>query len=453
MLHVVISVFAFLVAISCLVVVHEFGHFWVARRFGIKVERFSVGFGKPLFRTYDKLGTEYVLSSIPLGGYVALFGERGQTIPRADQSLAFSTKPVWVRMLVILAGPLFNFLFAILAYWVVFLLGISVLIPVLGKVPANTPASLAGLHQNQEIVSIEDHPTNSWEDVSKELLHYVGEEKAIDLTVKNRSTGKLEKKVLDLSHWETDASEPNWLVSLGLTPMDPVPAEIAGLLPEYPAEQAGLQIGDVIVAIDGVAVHSRSDVAEMIQARPAKNIEVEVRRHDQVRKLMFETGTKENDDRKVGFIGIEFVQLTEYPQDMVRLERFGVLLSLQKAIKKTGEFSLLTLEVLKKMILGKMSARHINGPLVIADHAGKTVMMGLKKFLDFLALISVSLGVLNLLPIPLLDGGHFFFCVIEWVTGRSVPNLAYRIGMWAGGILLVAFMMLAFYNDLLYLLR
>ncbi len=454
MFQFLISALAFVVAISILVVIHEYGHFWVARRFGIKVLRFSIGFGKPLLRWYDKLGTEYVISSIPLGGYVAMFGERDEAVTKADRHMSFDAKPVWVRMLVVLAGPASNFLFAIVAYWLVFLMGITVFIPILGKVPMDSPAGLAGLHRNQEIISIDNRATPSWEAVSIELLRYVGEDQQISVKVKDRATHKIETRMLDLESWGSDDSESNWLEELGFVPMDPFPAVVGKVLPDHPASVVGLQSGDRIVSIDGQPIYSRTDVVDQVQTHPGQAIPIIVLRGDKKLSISIEPLSKTLDTgEKVGFIGVEFVTLDALPVELSRVQRFSLWPALTKSIDKTVEYSVLTLQVLKKMVLGKMSVRHINGPLAIAEHAGKTAVEGMNRFIDFLGLISVSLGVLNLLPIPLLDGGHFAYCVYEVITGRRVPELAQKIGLWLGGSLLLSFMLLAFYNDITHLLR
>lgn len=451
-----ISGVAFLIAIGILIAVHEFGHFWVARRFGIKVLRFSLGFGKPLYSWYDRLGTEYVLSAIPLGGYVSLFGEQSRSVPPAERHMAFSHKPVLVRMLVLVAGPMFNLLFATLMYWLIFSMKMTIYIPILGNVPKDSIAGVAGLQSSQEIISIEGHPTPSWEAVSLQLLKYMGEDKIITLTVRDpHKQNKLETKSLDIGRLTDDSSAADWLENLGLVTVDPVLPIVEKVLPDYPAFEAGLVAGDLIEKIHGKVMHSRNDVVRYIQDHPHKPVTLDIARGEKKIKItVIPTAkfSKEN-NKDIGFIGVEFQGLKEIPKELTRTQYYSISEALSKAFKRTAKYSILTLEILKKMIMGKVSLQHVSGPLAIAKYAGASASIGVKQFLDFLALISISLGVLNLLPIPILDGGHLMYCAYELLTGRAVSEMAQTIGAWIGGIILVGFMMLAFYNDLMQLLR
>lgn len=455
MVQLLISILAFIVAISLLVGVHEFGHFWVARRFGIKVLRFSIGFGRPLFRWYDKLGTEYVISAIPFGGYVSLFGERTQVISPMDRQQAFSFKPVWVRIMVLVAGPFANLLFAVFAYWLLFMIGISTFVPILGNVPKDSVAGLAGFHRGQEILSIEGKPTPSWESVSMQIMAHIGEDKTINVSVQDNEKEPPQTKILDLGILSGGNSESNWLDSLGLVPVDPVPAIVGKVLPDLPAFKVGLQTGDRILSADGHIITSRMDIIHYVQSRPDKKIHLMIQRGKQKLPVVLETVSKisEEDNKKIGFIGVEFPPLKEIPKSLIRIHRLGVGAALVKAVSQTTEYSALTLELLKKMIIGKVSAHHISGPIVIAQYAGESAVIGIKEFLTFLAVISISLGVLNLMPIPILDGGHVLYCLYEVVTGRRASEMAQNIGIWIGGIILVGFMILALYNDLMHVLR
>lgn len=482
MYQLLIAIVAFIIAIGLLVAVHEFGHFWVARRFGIKVLRFSIGFGRPLYRWYDKLGTEYVISAIPLGGYVALFGERGG-VPPIERPMAFGYKPVGVRMCVLAAGPAFNLLFAIIAYWILFLMGTTVYAPILGHVTKDSIADLAGLKAGQEIVSVEGKPTPSWEAVSIQLLSHIGEDKTIALGVKenaapdntvnnketkhdksthlsnthpanisaNTNSNPIEIKTLDLGHWSDNASQGEWLSSMGLSPVDPVPPIIGKVLEGYPAAEAGLLEGDKILSVNNQPIQSRLEFVEAVQSKANKKVSLNILRADKTLNINIVPTSKvsETTGKEGGFIGVEFQTIKEIPQNLLRTERFGIFTALSKAFKRTYEYSIITLEVLKKMIVGQVSVRHISGPLTIAKYAGQTASIGFKHFLDFLGMVSVSLGIINILPIPILDGGHFMYCVYEFFTGKRVSEAAQNVGVMIGGILLLGFMSLAFYNDII----
>ncbi len=449
MSQLLVSIIAFLVAISILVAVHEFGHFWVARRFGIKVLRFSIGFGWPLFRWYDKLGTEFLISAIPLGGYVSLYGEKEENIPPEERQMAMNHKPVWVRMLVLAAGPSFNLLFAVLIYWAVFLLGTTVLVPILGDVPKDSIAGLAGLKSGQEIIAVEGKPTLSWEEVALRLLSEMGEEKTVQITVQDKEHSRSETKSLDISHLSEGISDPNWLEALGLTMVDPVPALIHKILPDYPAAKSGLRVGDRILSANHQTIQSRGAIINYVQSHPDQEIQLSVLRDGQKLSIACRSGEKQSEDgKKIGFIGIEFPVLKEIPKELIRTQYYGIGEALSKAVKRTVDYSVLTLEVLKKMVMGKVSLNNVSGPISIAKYAGESVTVGFKHFLDFLGLISVSLGVLNLLPIPVLDGGHILYCVIELLTGRPLPQRVQTAGLWIGGFILIGFMFLAFYNDI-----
>lgn len=464
MSQLLISIFSFLIAISVLVAIHEFGHFWVARRFGIKVLRFSIGFGRPFFRWYDKLGTEYVLSMLPLGGYVSLYGERDKEIPKEEQQWAFSHKPVFVRMLVLFAGPFANLLFAVFTYWLMFMIGISSVAPIIGNVNKGSIADLASLRPTQEIVSVENKPTHSWEAVSVALISALGSEKSISVQTKemktknhhhenmsdeNTSAPNISSHTLDLSSLDKQSNEEDLLKEIGITPLDPYPPVIASVLENYPAANAGLKPKDLITAVNGHPVLTRGQVTELIKPHPGKIFHLEILRGQTKMNVNVQSVGKIDQDKNIGFIGIEFDRHVALPKEMQRLEKLGPFASLKQAVSRTTEYIILTFSMLKKMIMGVISVKHLSGPIAIAQYAGQSVTIGFEYFLNFLAVISISLGVLNLLPIPLLDGGHLLYCFYELITGRPLPEEVQIIGLWLGGLLLFSVMILALYNDLM----
>lgn len=450
MSNILMSIIGFLLAIGILVTVHEAGHFWVARYFGIRVLRFSIGFGRPLFNWFDKSGTEYVIASIPLGGYVSLLGEKGQHVSGSDQFQAYSYKPVWVRMAVLLAGPGFNFLLAILAYWLMFIIGITSIAPVLGNVPKGSIAELAGLHAKQEIISIEGRPTPSWEKVSIALMDAIGKEHTVAIEVREGKGNPLQAHTLDLSSLEIKGSAGDIIKDVGFVPLDPFPPVVGRILPETPAEKAGLLPGDRILGIDNQNMHSRAELNEYVQHRIGENVQLNIERNGKMITLTIKPMSKVSESGKtIGFMGIEYQRGQKIPAEFIRLEKYGFIDAFWQATKRTAQYIVMTFQVLKKMLLGTLSIKQISGPIAIAQYAGYTVSMGIEYFLSFLAVISIGLGVINLLPIPLLDGGQLMYCLFELISGRALPDKAQRVGVLIGGGILLALTFIAFYNDII----
>ena len=449
MLKLLYAILGFVLAIGILTTIHEFGHFIVARWMRVKVLRFSVGFGKPLLRWYDKLGTEYILATFPFGGYVSMLGENTENISEQEKHMAFCNKPVWARMLIIAAGPVFNLLFAVAAYWLVFVIGILSIAPILGAVPNGSIADMAGLKAGQEIVAINEHKVASWQDVSVALIRNLGTEDVVKISVVDPATKLQSEHLANLRDRTLDDGDSDLLTSLGMEPYDPTLPIIDKILDAEPAQMAGLQSGDVIIAVDGIVIATRTELSKYIRSRAKQTITLDIQRQQQTIKLAIIPRSKLIDGgEEVGFIGIQYLPHS-YPKQLLRIQRLAPIPALVAAVVKTKEYCLLTFQILRKMLFKEISVRHVGGPIAIAQQAGFTISLGLPYFLSFLAWISISLGILNMLPIPILDGGQFLYCIIEAVTGRPIPDTLKRIGYKVGGAFLIVLMSLAFYNDLL----
>ena len=444
------TIASFLVALGILITVHEFGHFWVARRLGVKVLRFSIGFGRPLWKRIGKVdGTEYVIAAIPLGGYVKMLDEREAPVAEAEQQRAFNRQSLGVRSAIVVAGPLFNFLFAILAFWLIFVTGDTGLKPLIGEVAQNSIAAEAGFRPDDQIVSVGTQPTKTWEGVVYALLSESLDQSELPIRVKDES-GR------ELIHWLNtqglqDLAENGQLLhNLGLTPKHPIlPPVIGELLPGEPAEQAGLQPGDLLLTADDVPIESWSDWVEYVRDRPGRSITLEIERNGRLLSLELTPASLTDEDGKtVGRIGAS-VKVPPDLMDDYRAEiRYGPMAAVGHSLQKTWDLSLLMLRMLGKMVMGEVSVKNLSGPISIADSAGKSASYGVIYFIKFLAVVSVSLGVLNLMPIPVLDGGHLFFFLIEAVKGSPLSERFMEQGQKIGMLILLVIMGLAFYVDL-----
>ena len=444
------SVFSFVVAIGVLVTVHEFGHFWVARRLGVKVLRFSVGFGRPLWLWRagpDR--TEYVIAAIPLGGYVKMLDEREGEVADAERARAFNRQPWGVRVAVVLAGPLFNFLFAVVAYALRFMIGVSGLRPMVGEVFSGSIAEGGGLRAQDEVVSVNENRTRTWEAVIQGVLADALKKDSVALEVRGPE-GQPRSLSLGLGRVAVDdLTQGQFFDTLGIRPARPRIAPIIGKVEVgSPAEHAGLQAGDEVVAADGQPITAWSAWVEYVRARPRQVIETEVLRNGDRILLALRPAAVEDASGVIGRIGAAVEILDEPNGEFYVTERYPPLEALGRGVVKTYEVSLLTLQMLWKMVRLEVSVSNLSGPISIAQYAGSSAQIGLSRFLQFLAIVSVSLGILNLLPIPILDGGHLMYYCIELFKGRPVSEEAQLVGQRLGIAVLVGLMGLAFYNDL-----
>ncbi|MEW9681845.1 RIP metalloprotease RseP [Pseudomonas sp. TE50-2] len=437
-----------LIALGVLVTFHEFGHFWVARRCGVKVLRFSVGFGTPLLRWHDRQGTEFVVAAIPLGGYVKMLDEREGEVPPALIEQSFNRKSVRQRIAIVAAGPVANFLLAILFFWVLAMLGSQQVRPVIGAVEAGSLAASAGLGVGQEIVSIDGKPTNGWSAVNLQLVRRLGESGTLRVGVLDEGATVERQLDITLNNWLKGADEPDPIQSLGLRPwrpaMVPVLAEID---PKGPAAAAGLKTGDKLLALDGVALGDWQQVVDAVRARPERTVNLRIERDGATLEMPVTLARKGEGQASGGYLGAG-VKASEWPAKMLREVSYGPLEAVGEGLSRTWNMSVLTLESLKKMLFGELSVKNLSGPITIAKVAGASAQSGVGDFLNFLAYLSISLGVLNLLPIPVLDGGHLLFYLIEWARGRPLSDRVQGWGVQIGISLVVGVMLLALINDL-----
>ena len=442
-------VLAFLVAIGVLVAVHEYGHFWMARRLGIRVLRFSIGFGKALWTRRGADGTEYALSAIPLGGYVKLLDEREGPVDAALASQAYNRKPVWARILVLLAGPLANFIFAVVAYWVLFMAGIPALKPVVGEVSADSTAAHAGLRAGDEITGVGTQAVGTREAAVLALLDELMNDRAIDLELRDEA-GNTREARLEIAGDRRALTEPGALLpGLGFDFWYPVvPARVGKILPGSPAERAGLREGDEILAVGAQPVKDFQALVAAVQPKPGARLEFEIVRDGQGLTVPVEVESQREGERLIGRIGVQPAAPEALPEGMRTLERYGPASALAKAAGKTWSMSVLTVRMLWNVATGDVSVKNLSGPINIAEYAGFSARQGILAFLSFLAIVSVSLFVLNLLPIPILDGGQIVFQLAELAKGSPLSERAQAVGQQVGLLLLLVLMSFAFYNDL-----
>jgi regulator of sigma E protease len=439
-MHLLITLVAFAVALGTLIIVHEFGHYLVARWCGVKVLRFSVGFGHALAsRRLGRDGTEWVLAAFPLGGYVKMLDEREGEVAPEERHRAFNRQPVYKRFAIVLAGPFANFVLAIVVYWWLFMHGVPGSRPVVDAPPPGTPAAVAGFHAGDTIAKIAGQPVRTWEEVRLVLLKQAVARRNVEVEVR-ADDGALQAHRLDLTGLGPDRVTSDFLDAVGLQPLKGglkpvVETVIAG----GSAERAGIQVGDRILAVNGRPITSWDELVKAIRASPGVALELAIRRSSGERlTLQVTPETARENTEAVGKIGVgPFIDV-----------RYPVGTALWQGAKKTWDMSVFTLEMLGRMVIGEVSLKNLSGPITIADYAGQSAQMGWMAYVSFIALISISLGVLNLLPVPVLDGGHLMYYVAEIIRGRPVSERALEIGQRIGMVVLFSLMAFAIYNDI-----
>ena len=447
------TILAFVITLGILVSIHEFGHFWVARRCGVKVLRFSIGFGRILWRRTDRHGTEFAIAAIPLGGYVKMLDESEEPVPPGELDQAFNRKPVLSRFAIVAAGPLANFLLAILALALMYMVGVRVLVPQVGEVLVDSPAAVAGIRAGDEIVAIDGTATPGWQAVNMALLAPIGESRALAVAVRQGADGAVREREVMLNNWLSGQEQPDPLRSLGVVPYTlTIPAVLGQLTDDGAAARDGLRPGDRVVNVDGEPVSDWMHFVSLVQNSSARPMRLLIERDGGQQNLVLTPNSRTVEGVTAGFIGAG-VQQVSWPDTMIRHLQLGPVEALAKGVSETWSLTTLTFESLWKMMVGLVSVKNLSGPITIAKVAGASLESGLESFLHLLAMLSVSLGVLNLLPIPVLDGGHLLFYLVEMVRGKPLSEKAQTFGLKIGMTLVIGVMLLAMYNDLSRLLQ
>ncbi|MCD1648501.1 RIP metalloprotease RseP [Marinobacter adhaerens] len=447
-MQIIETVLALALTLGILVTLHEYGHFWVARRCGVKVLRFSVGFGKPMFSWYDKHGTEFAVAAIPLGGYVKMLDEREGPVPEELRDQAFTSKPPGQRIAIAAAGPVANFLFAIFSYWLLSVVGVTHVAPIVGQITDESVAERVGLQEGMEIHAVDGHRVSSWRDVNMRILERTGEHGVISMEVsEDGARGTVSG---ELSGWGLSDDTPNPLAEFGITPWRPAVPPVLGQISDGGrAQAAGLQPGDRIVAVDGEPISSWFELVEFIRNAPEQTLQVTIERNGEEQSVSVtpEAKTQESGE-SIGFVGAG-VEAISWPEEVLRDVSYGPFAAVPVALSETWADTRLTLVAIKKMVTGLLSPTNLSGPITIARVAEASVSSGFEDFVRFLAYLSVSLGILNLLPVPVLDGGHIVYYTIEALRGKPLSEQAQAFGLRIGMAMILTLMVFALYNDLM----
>ncbi len=457
MIEIIVSVLALIVTLGILVTIHEFGHFWVARRCGVKVLRFSIGMGKAVKSWIGRDGVEYVIAPIPIGGYVKMLGQEDiavadtKEILTSQQHLCFAYKPLWQRMAITAAGPIANFLLAIFIYWLINIsYGINGIAPVINGISENSSADRAGLQVGDEIIAVDSEETIIWQQVSLQMLNRLGETGELVVTVNPYDSSTSRDITIPIQAWLRSDVEPDPVTDLGIVRLE-IPARIAEVVTGGRAEGGGLRAGDEIISVNGESILGWSHWVAVIRSNPELALDVIVKRGESEAGLEIRPElVRLSNGTAIGRIGasVQETALSEIlDSEMQRHISFNAFTAIQPALQETWNNSVFVLDSIKKMVIGLISVRNINGPITIAQVAGETASYGLEVYLGFLALLSICLGVFNLLPIPVLDGGHLFYYTVEAIMGRPVPERVQTWGLQLGLSLIFGIMILAIYND------
>lgn len=444
MLTVLWNLGSFIIALGILVAVHEWGHYYVAKLCKVKILRFSIGFGKPIYKRITSTGMEFVIAAIPLGGYVKMLDGRVEPLSSSELDLDFDQKPVLQRMAIVFAGPMVNFIFAVFAYVVIGLVGVQTVKPIIGEVLPNSYAAQTNLSPGDQIIAINNRNVDDWQEVNMELVRYSGEQFIPISLIDKNNVGK--QVSLPINGWKIDPTKNDLFSQLGFKEFVPeATTRLAWVEKGNPADLAGLKINDEIIKIDGTPMANWRQIVGQIEARPNQVLSFAVMRENAMRTIDVRVGQHPDDPLK-GYVGV-LAHRQAWPEGYVFTKKLNLIDSFTVAIDDTWRLITTTLNMLGKLFTGNLSIKSLSGPVSIAQGAGAHASYGLIMFLGFLALISVNLGIINLLPLPVLDGGHLMFFTYEWITGKPVSDTAQEIGFRIGGALLFVLMATAIIND------
>ncbi len=443
----------FIISVGVLITFHEFGHFWVARFFDVKILRFSIGIGRSIYtKRFGKDQTEFSIGLLPLGGYVKMLDDREGKVVEEEKKREFNSKPIWQRFSIVLAGPVFNFIFAIFIYSIIYSIGVNALKPIIGDVEPSSISEESGFVKGQKILSINGAKTPTWPTVIDSLVKHTISGNTVNIVLESDS--KKQNLSLDLSKIKIDKiSDGKLLNELGLSVIKLKIPPIIGMIEENgPAKASGLHKNDKIIAVNGNLIESWGEWVSIIRQNPNELLNTEVLRNNQTIYIELTPENFQADGTSIGRIGAGPSINDELYDSYFTLEQYSLHLAILRAFNKTWEMSVLTLKVLAKIITGDASVKNLSGPISIAKYAGQSASIGVIALLTFLAIVSVSLGVLNLLPIPLLDGGHLVYYIIELITGKPVSDAVQIVGQQIGLVLLLGLMGIALYNDFIKLI-
>ena len=443
------TIFYFFLALGLVVTIHEFGHFWVARRCGVKVERFSIGFGKSLFTWRDRHNTEFVFALLPLGGYVKMVDEREGNVDPADLAFSFNRKTVWQRMAVVVAGPVANFLLAIAFFAIIFTGGERGLAPVVGEVEEGSIASLSGFEPGMEILAVNGVATNTWTSVSRQLLDFIGTTGEIPFTVRYGDSNLRYDLNLPVERWLRDDDQPVPLRDLGVSPPFELSSlSLAAVFEDGAGYAAGLQVDDQLQSINGQPITSINRFVDSVAGSIDRAIVLEVLRGSE--QLIFEIQPMvvDHNGEQVGKLSVQLASRGQYPQELVRTTEYSLFGALARGVKETFDTSVFIVKSIGKLLVGDLSPKNLSGPITIAQVAGDSGKSGVDNFIRFVAMFSIMLGVMNLLPVPVLDGGHLMYYIVEVIKGSPVSDRIQIMGYKVGLALVMSLMVVATYNDI-----